>query len=76
MPLVAVPQQGTLDVMTECGRMTVRPNEICVIPQGMRFNVALREASRGYVLEVWGTNFIVSLISFSFALRGPATSAA
>jgi len=29
--LFAVPQQGELDITTEFGKMTVRPNEICVI---------------------------------------------
>ncbi len=28
-----VPQQGILDITTEFGKMTVVPNEICVIQQ-------------------------------------------
>lgn len=31
-----VPQHGVLDVQTELGRLIVRPNEICVIPRGVR----------------------------------------
>lgn len=41
-----VPQQGVLDVTTELGRMTVAPNEICVIPQGIRFAVKINAPSR------------------------------
>ncbi len=29
-----MPQQGTLKIKTEFGRMVVKPNEICVIQQG------------------------------------------
>jgi homogentisate 1,2-dioxygenase len=39
------------------GRMLVAPNEICVIQSGIRFTVDIDGASRGYVLEVWGTQF-------------------
>lgn len=31
-----VPQHGVLDIQTELGRLMVRPNEICVIPRGVR----------------------------------------
>lgn len=44
--LFTVPQQGILDITTELGRMTVAPNEICVIPQGIRFAVKVEEPSR------------------------------
>lgn len=47
-----VPQQGTLDIKTEFGRMTVSPNEICVIQQGIKFSVGVSEFSR------WVTTFI------------------
>lgn len=40
-----VPQQGTLIITTEFGRMSVAPTEIAVIQRGMRFSVALDEAS-------------------------------
>uniref|UniRef100_A0A182RCC3 Homogentisate 1,2-dioxygenase n=1 Tax=Anopheles funestus TaxID=62324 RepID=A0A182RCC3_ANOFN len=52
-----VPQQGPLDITTEFGRMYVKPNEICVIPQGIRFSVALEGPSRGYILEVYDGHF-------------------
>lgn len=32
-----VAQHGVLDIQTELGRLVVRPNEICVIPRGVRF---------------------------------------
>lgn len=31
-----VPQQGVLDIQTELGRLFVQPNEICIIPRGIR----------------------------------------
>lgn len=37
--LLLVPQQGTLRITTEFGKMTVAPNEIAVIQQGMRFAI-------------------------------------
>ncbi|XP_065175363.1 homogentisate 1,2-dioxygenase-like [Sycon ciliatum] len=52
-----VPQKGTLVITTEFGVMEVRSGEICVIQQGMRFNVAVNESSRGYVLEVYDGHF-------------------
>ncbi|XP_065167949.1 homogentisate 1,2-dioxygenase [Atheta coriaria] len=55
--LLIVPQVGPLDIKTEFGLMKVHPNQICVIQQGMRFSVAVNEASRGYILEVFGQHF-------------------
>ncbi|XP_045476872.1 homogentisate 1,2-dioxygenase [Harmonia axyridis] len=52
-----VPQQGKLVIKTEFGRLQVSPNEICVIQQGMRFQILLSEPSRGYILEVFGKHF-------------------
>lgn len=37
--------------------MTVAPNEICVIQQGMRFAVEVEGPSRGYILEVYNNHF-------------------
>lgn len=54
-----VPQQGALDITTECGRLHVEPNEICVIQQGIRFTVDVQGPSRGYVLEVYDAHFIL-----------------
>jgi homogentisate 1,2-dioxygenase len=53
-----VPQQGALDIQTEFGPLYVQPGEICVIQRGQRFRVELPDGpSRGYILEVWGSNF-------------------
>jgi len=54
-----VPQQGELDITTEFGKMLVRPNEICVIQQGIKFSVNVSGPSRGYVLEVYDDHFVL-----------------
>ena len=55
----AVPQQGTLEITTEFGRMRVAPNEICVVQQGMKFSVGVSGPSRGYILEVYNGHFVL-----------------
>lgn len=52
-----VPQNGELDIVTEFGKMIVKPNEICVIQQGMRFSVNVTGPTRGYILEVFDNHF-------------------
>lgn len=52
-----VPQQGTLKILTEFGRMIVEPNEICVVQQGMRFSIDVDGPTRGYILEVYDAHF-------------------
>ncbi|XP_043192438.1 homogentisate 1,2-dioxygenase-like [Amphibalanus amphitrite] len=52
-----VPQQGELHITTELGRLAAKPNEICVIPQGVKFAVDVSGPSRGYVLEVYNNHF-------------------
>lgn len=53
--LLLVPQQGRLHIETELGVLDVEPQEIAVIPRGVRFRVALPDgASRGYVCENFG----------------------
>jgi homogentisate 1,2-dioxygenase len=53
--LLIVPQQGRLLLVTELGRVTVEPQEIAVIPRGVRFRVGLPDgAARGYVCENYG----------------------
>jgi homogentisate 1,2-dioxygenase len=50
-----VPQQGRLLLVTELGRVTVEPQEIVVIPRGVRFRVELPDGvARGYVCENYG----------------------
>ena len=54
-----VPQHGALDIQTELGNLLVRPNEICVIPRGIRYRVVLpeNEPVRGYILELYQGHF-------------------
>ncbi|KAF2158854.1 hypothetical protein M409DRAFT_71414 [Zasmidium cellare ATCC 36951] len=56
--LLVILQQGVLDIRTELGYLLVRPNEICVIPRGIRYNVALPEGPvRGYSVELHQGSF-------------------
>ncbi len=56
--LLIVPQQGRLLLATELGRLEVEPQEIAVIPRGLRFRVELPDgAARGYVCENFGAQF-------------------
>ncbi|HKX91609.1 MAG TPA: homogentisate 1,2-dioxygenase [Sphingomicrobium sp.] len=53
--LLIVPQQGTLHIDTELGRLEVAPGSIGVVPRGMKFRVGLGGGeSRGYVAENYG----------------------
>ncbi len=53
--LLIVPQQGRLRIATELGVLEVEPQEIAVIPRGIRFRVELPDGpSRGYVCENFG----------------------
>ena len=56
--LLVVPQQGRLRIATELGVLDVEPQEIAVIPRGVRFRVELPDGSaRGYVCENFGALF-------------------
>jgi homogentisate 1,2-dioxygenase len=70
--LMIVPQQSTLLIYTELGRLRVEPQEICVLPRGVVFSVHLvspessspstattnnDNLARGYVLEVFKGHF-------------------
>jgi len=51
-----VPQQGRLRLETELGVVEIEPQEIAVIPRGVRFRVVLlEEIARGYVAENFGS---------------------
>ncbi|KAG5864304.1 hypothetical protein JTB14_002781 [Gonioctena quinquepunctata] len=54
-----VPQIGDLQITTEFGKLLVKPNEIVVIQQGMRFKIDVSAPSRGYILEVFGQHFVL-----------------
>ena len=56
--LLIVPQQGRLRLATEMGLLDVEPQEIAVIPRGVRFRMELLDgAARGYVCENYGAAF-------------------
>ncbi|MCJ1252566.1 hypothetical protein MMC24_000372 [Lignoscripta atroalba] len=51
-------QHGVLDIRTELGHLLVRPNEICVIPRGIRYHISLPNGPvRGYILELYQGHF-------------------
>ncbi len=58
--LLIVPQFGRLKIATELGVLEIEPQEIAVIPRGLRFRVELPDAidgvaeARGYVAENFG----------------------
>jgi homogentisate 1,2-dioxygenase len=53
--LLIIPQQGTLRLFTEMGRLELPPGWIGVVPRGVRFRVEVDETSRGYVAENHGS---------------------
>ncbi len=56
--LLIVPQLGALRFATELGVLDAGPQEIVVIPRGLRFRVELIDpAARGYVCENFGAPF-------------------
>jgi homogentisate 1,2-dioxygenase len=56
--LLIVPQMGRLRLATELGLIEVEPQEIAVIPRGIRFRVELPDGvARGYVCENFGAPF-------------------
>jgi homogentisate 1,2-dioxygenase len=53
--MLIVPQQGRLKLDTELGVIEIEPQEIAVIPRGIRFRVLLPDGvARGYVCENFG----------------------
>ncbi len=53
--LLIVPQHGRLHIDTELGVLELEPQEIVVIPRGVRFRVSLPDGqARGYVCENFG----------------------
>jgi len=53
--MLIVAQQGRLRIVTELGVVEVEPQQIAVIPRGVRWRVELPDGSaRGYVLENFG----------------------
>ncbi|HET6632868.1 MAG TPA: homogentisate 1,2-dioxygenase [Rhodanobacteraceae bacterium] len=53
--LLIVPQQGRLRIATELGVVEVEPQQIAVIPRGLRFRIELPDGTaRGYLCENFG----------------------
>lgn len=59
--LILVPEMGSLSVRTEMGVLEVEPQEICVIPRGVKFqiNPISKGWCRGYLGENSGQPFIL-----------------
>src|SRR5437870_4045668 len=56
--MLIVPQKGRLRFATELGVIEAEPQEIVVIPRGLRFRVQLVDgAARGYICENYGALF-------------------
>ncbi|WP_394442484.1 homogentisate 1,2-dioxygenase (plasmid) [Sphingobium naphthae] len=56
--MLIVPQQGTLRLITEMGRIDLAPQQVALVPRGVRFRVASQEGeARGYVCENYGAPF-------------------
>jgi len=56
--LLIVLSHGVLDLQTELGRFRVRPNEIVVVPRGIRYRVTLPEGPiRAFALELYQGHF-------------------
>ncbi|HEU4922630.1 MAG TPA: homogentisate 1,2-dioxygenase [Burkholderiales bacterium] len=55
--LMFVPQEGSILIFTELGKLQVNPGEIAVIPRGMKFQVTVDGPVRGYLCENYGAAF-------------------
>jgi len=56
--MLFVPQQGRHRFITELGIIDAQPQEIVVIPRGVRFRLELPDGvGRGYICENYGANF-------------------
>jgi homogentisate 1,2-dioxygenase len=56
--MLFVPQAGRHRFVTELGVIVAEPQEIVVIPRGLRFRLELPDGSaRGYICENYGANF-------------------
>ncbi len=56
--VLIVPQQGRLLIATEMGVIDIEPQQIALIPRGVRFRVELPDGeARGYIAENFGASF-------------------
>jgi homogentisate 1,2-dioxygenase len=63
-----VPQQRTLWIQTELGRMTVMPGEFCIIPRGVVFTVNIMKHSKADEEQVGGSD-VSSLFARGYILE-------
>lgn len=58
--MLFVPEQGKMIVTTECGKLSLSPGEIMVIPRGLKFSVdPIDGPIRGYLCENYGHPFVL-----------------
>lgn len=57
--LLFVPQQGAVTFRTEMGVIEAKPNEIVVIPRGVKFAMDVQGPTRGYICENYGQPFTI-----------------
>lgn len=63
--MLFVPELGEILLNTECGKLSIKPGEIAVIPRGIKFAVELlSDTARGYICENYGHPYVL-------AERGP-----
>ena len=55
--LMFVPQEGSLLIFTELGKLAVKPGEIALVPRGIKFQVNVEGPVRGYLCENYGASF-------------------
>jgi homogentisate 1,2-dioxygenase len=56
--LLIIPQDGAIEIQTELGRIEAGPEDVALVPRGMKFRVRLLESeARGYVAENHGLPF-------------------
>lgn len=55
--LLIVLQMGKIRIDTEFGSIELEPQQIAVVPRGVRFRVMLDEPARGYICENYGAPF-------------------
>ena len=52
--LLIIPQKGTLEIVTELGRIDVAPGSVGLVSRGVKFRVEVDGEARGYVAENYG----------------------
>ena len=55
--MLLVPQQGSLHITTELGKLQVGPGEVALLPRGLAFSVAVSGPTRLYACENYGAPF-------------------